>query len=307
MTTVATACALCGEHRCEPLHLLRDRLYRTTGAVFPLVRCTACGLARLNPRPADLTPHYPPRYWHRGTALSNLYRRLVLRDHLRFALHALAGRALPVPGRALDVGCGSGLFSRLLRQASRGAVLAFGLDASPRAASAAALNHVPALVADLTRAPFAPASWDLITMFHVLEHLPDPAATLDAARLLLAPNGRLIVQVPNLDSWQYRIMRSRWIGLDAPRHLHDFRLRDLRRLLEARGFRIARTKHFSWRDNAAAFATSLAPALDPVASARGLFPNLLYAALVAACLPFAALEAAFHRGATVMVEATPVP
>ena len=86
-------------------------------------------------------------------------------------------------------------------------------------------------------------------MYHVLEHLHDPRRALCEARRLLAPRGKLIVQVPNLGCWQYRVFGSRWNGLDVPRHLYNFRFEDLKRLLESCGFGVNRVKHFSWRDN----------------------------------------------------------
>jgi SAM-dependent methyltransferase len=149
-------------------------------------------------------------------------------------------------------------------------------------------------------------------MFHVLEHLPDPRAYLVAARELLAPDGRLVVQVPNAASWQFRLLGRRWSGVDVPRHLFDFRSRDVERLLEACGMVVVRRKYFSLRDNPAGLASSVAPGLDPmarrvrrVAESDGarLAKDLAYLALAAAALPFTLAEAAFGAGSTVMMEA----
>jgi SAM-dependent methyltransferase len=185
----------------------------------------------------------------------------------------------------------------------------FSLDAANLAWRRAG---VPALCATLSSAPFAPASCAAITMFHVLEHLFDPARYLDAARELLSPDGRLIVQVPNAACWQFLLLGERWNGIDVPRHLVNFRLRDLDALLDACGFEILRCKHFSLRDNPAGLATSLAPVLDPMARRlrripenprRRLWKDLLYVALVGASLPFTLVEAACRAGSTIMVEA----
>ena len=101
-----------------------------------------------------------------------------------------------------------------------------------------------------------------------------------------------------------------------PRHLIDFRLRDLESLLGHCGFEVLRAKHFSLRDNPAGMATSIAPGLDPMARRlrhvpetprRRLCKDLAYTALVAACLPFTLLEAACNAGSTVMVEARKKP
>jgi hypothetical protein len=102
--------------------------------------------------------------------------------------------------------------------------------------------------------------------------------------------------------------------VDVPRHLTDFRARDLENLLGQCGFRVRRRKFFSWRDNPAGLASSLAPGLDPVArNVRGLdstgggklVKDLVYLALVLASVPFAMAEAAAGKGSTVMLEAEP--
>jgi SAM-dependent methyltransferase len=309
-----SACLLCGSQARTPLFTVSDRQFRTTTRSFEVCRCVECGLIRLHPMPRgeELAGYYPERYWFspgdNGVAkLEEKYRRLVLRDHLAFVAGTLREAGA---GPLLDAGCGGGLFAGMLRE--RG-VEAMGLDISERAAAVARRRQgVPAVCGKLTESPFAPASCAVVTMFHVLEHLPDPRPHLLAARALLRPPGRLVVQVPNADCWQFRLLGRAWNGLDVPRHLYDFRARDLERLLEACGFQVVRRKYFSLRDNPAGLATSLAPGLDPMTRhVRGapesagtkLARDLLYFALVAAALPAAALEAACRAGSTVMMEA----
>jgi len=310
-----SGCVLCGETAAAVLFSATDRLYRTTAARFDVVRCRGCGLLRLHPRPspAELRAYYPANYWFApdsttAARLEEAYRRVVLRDHVRFVQRAV--EAAGVPGPVLDVGCGGGLFLGMLRE--RGCKV-LGLDVSAEAAGIAWRRHgVPAVCGLLENEPLAPGSCAAVTMFHVLEHLPDPRAYLEAAGRLLRPGGTLVVQVPNAACWQFRLLGAAWTGVDVPRHLVDFRARDIETLVASCGFRVVRSKHFSLRDNPAGLASSLAPALDPMArrvrrlSESGvgkLARDLVYFGLVAAALPFAALEAAFRAGSTVMVEA----
>ena len=310
-----SGCVLCGETAGAVLFSATDRLYRTTAARFDVVRCRGCGLLRLHPRPspAELRAYYPANYWFApdsttAARLEEAYRRVVLRDHVRFVQRAV--EAAGVPGPVLDVGCGGGLFLGMLRE--RGCKV-LGLDVSAEAAGIAWRRHgVPAVCGLLENEPLAPGSCAAVTMFHVLEHLPDPRAYLEAAGRLLRPGGTLVVQVPNAACWQFRLLGAAWTGVDVPRHLVDFRARDIETLVASCGFRVVRSKHFSLRDNPAGLASSLAPALDPMArrvrrlSESGvgkLARDLVYFGLVAAALPFAALEAAFRAGSTVMVEA----
>lgn len=266
------------------------------------------------PNPQELSRYYPPAYWFRPEAtpasyLEELYRRIVLWDHVQFALTTL--QQAPADGIILDVGCGGGLFARMLAQASRRTVI--GLDYSLDAGLISwHVNGVPTICGTLTSAPLQPGSCAMITMFHILEHLYDPRAYLEAARELLMPGGRLIVQVPNAASWQCLLFGHRWNGVDAPRHLILFRDTDLEFLLTRCGFHIARKKYFSLRDNPAGFATSVATDLDPMARRvrgyseghlRTLVKDLLYFGLVLLAFPFCLMEAAAGAGSTVMFDA----
>jgi len=309
-----SACLVCGSARSALLFRASDRLYHTTSKEFDVVRCGDCGLVRLEPQPGaeELVRYYPRDYWYAPQAnaasrLEEAYRRLVLRDHVGFVAEALRHAAA---GPLLDVGCGGGLFLGMLRERGFRVV---GLDWSQEAARLAWQHQqAPAVCGTLERAPLLPRSFACITMFHVLEHLPDPRQYLSVARELLAAGGRLVVQVPNAACWQFRLLGPWWNGVDVPRHLYDFRALDLEKLLAACGFEVVRRKYFSLRDNPAGLASSLAPALDPMArrvrrapesnSAR-LAKDWLYFTLVLAALPFTWAEAACHAGSTVMIEA----
>jgi SAM-dependent methyltransferase len=310
-----SGCPLCGSASAVELFPVADRLHRVTTRRFTLLRCGQCELMRLDPLPgpAESRQYHPENYWFAPDAttagrLEEAYRRLVLRDHARFVERALGDSG--GVGRLLDVGCGGGLLLGMLRERGRTVV---GLDNSPAAAAIAwSRQRVPAVCGVLEDAPLRAGSFAAVSMFHVLEHVRDPRAYVAAAHRLLEPGGRLIAQTPNAGCWQFRLLGHAWSGLDVPRHLYDFRASDLERLVESCGFRVLRRKHFSWRDNPAALASSLAPGLDPMGRrtrrvvegwAMRIAKDLAYLALVAASVPFALVEAAFGAGATIMIEA----
>jgi SAM-dependent methyltransferase len=309
-------CPACGGTETRVLFSATDRLYATTDKIFQIVECRQCRFIRLHPQPepSQLRDYYPPEYWFVpgitvADRLEQWFRRLVLRDHLHFVERAL--NESEAPGMVLDVGCGDGLFLKMLAEGGRTnlAGLEFSLDAAIAAWTRAG---VPVICGTLSCAPFAPGSCAVVTMFQVLEHLYQPASYLEAAHELLAPEGRLIVQVPNVACWQFLLLGEHWNGIDVPRHLLDFRLADLETLLEKCGFEVLRRKHFSLRDNPAGMASSLAPRLDPMTrrmrhasetTGMRLWKDLVFLALAVACLPFTLVEAACRAGSTVLVEA----
>ena len=191
--------------------------------------------------------------------MGGAYRRFVLRDHVNFVSRPFRREDGPL----LDVGCGGALFGRLM--ADRAIGFSDWIIRGRRLRSRGHRIGVPVVAGIFSSAPFPNDFFAAITMFHVLEHLYDPAAYLQAAWRLLKPGGRLIVQVPNASSWQFLFFGEHWNGLDVPRHLINFRAHDLQVLLENCGFKLLRTKYFSLRDNPAGMASSMVPSLDPMA------------------------------------------
>jgi len=290
-----------------------DRLYRTTSRFFNGAECSNCALLRLDPRPSpeELATFYPESYWWEeesspASRLAEIYRQFVLRDHVWFV-----SKAIRRPGPVLDIGCGGGSFLHAIEKMGHPVC---GSDISHKAARTALSRYeIPAACASLPHLPFREGSFSVVTMFHVLEHLADPLAALEAAWHLLAPGGRLVVQTPNAACWQMLLLGERWSGLDIPRHLIDFRAEDLEGLLEHSGFQVRRRKYFSLRDNPAGLATSLCPSLDPVARkvrrqregpAKEMLKSLAYFALTVASVPLTLLEAAGSAGSTIMIEAS---
>lgn len=308
-------CPGCGEVGVRTLFHGRDRLFHTTDKSFLLVECKNCRLIRLEPRPTmqELSRYYPAEYWYTpdedaASKIEEQYRRFVLRDHVNFVMRALENSKQN--GLIVDVGCGGGLLLRMLRERGQ-AVL--GLEKSQEAASAAwKQNHVAVVRGDLSEGPIERGTCAVVTMFHVLEHLHEPVQYLRSARDLLVSGGRLVIQVPNASSWQFLMFGEHWNGVDVPRHLVNYRQRDLEHLLDYCGFEVVRRKHFSLRDNPAGFASSIAPSLDPMARrvrkiretpAVKLMKDLLYFGILIAGLPFTLFEAACGAGSTIMLEA----
>ena len=301
--------------RCE----LEDRFFRTVDESFPLFECGSCGLLFQDPEviAARLAEFYPEGYWWNESGplapLETGYREFVLkRDQVRFVSSLVAE---PKNYRLLDIGCGSGAFVKLSREVGFDAS---GVDSSQGAVTAGIEAGVKQLVCateqDLRAAG---EQYDIVTLFHTLEHVLEPFQYLKRVRELLKKPGSLIVQVPNRESYQARVYGTRWYGLDCPRHVCNYTRHSLLYLLGRCGFRIQKIRHFSLRDNAAAIVSSAFPGLDPMSgkvralrdcrkdgSLFSIAKEAAYFGLVLSAQPLALLEAALHRGGTVTVHAT---
>lgn len=227
-------CLYCGSRRLGPLYAgVRDRLGFVPGErVF--WRCGDCGSAVLVPLPAtaDLPAFYPPVYsFTLELGGASRFKRFLSRAEYRFFFRpqytAQTGRVMRACGwdrgdgkKLLDVGCGRGL--RLLEFRRRGFEV-HGLDVQPDVVRYLRDDlGIPAECADVSAMTrMHPAgSFDLITTFFLIEHIPDVRAAIRGMFDLLRPGGRLAAAVPFVDAVQARVFGRRWINVtEAPRHL----------------------------------------------------------------------------------------
>lgn len=205
-----------------------------------LVRCSSCGLcSAIEPPSQDiLASLYRTGFYGgvapRGGALVDVLHRV--NNALR--LRELRGMQA---GRLLDVGCGKGRFLASARQAGWDVV---GVEFAEQLAAEARDHYgLDVKLGDFLEAPLE-GPFDVVTMWHVLEHLPRPADAVARSRDLLRPAGRLVVSVPNIESLQAKLSGSNWFHLDLPRHLFHFTPRSLHRLVERHGFRVEWIGHF---------------------------------------------------------------
>jgi SAM-dependent methyltransferase len=282
------ACPLCGAPAATELAVERDLALGVPGR-FPLSRCEDCGLLYQNPRvrrdqldrmyPADYPPHA------RDPDLARVLRdrspavRWLLARELGYAhvathdvgpaqrLRARLRRRRVVKnfppwrgrGRLLDVGCATG---RFLQQMAAVGWRVSGIEFDPVAAAKARTVTPDVVVGDPAEVELPAAGFDLITAFHVVEHLPDPAEALRRMLRWLAPGGLLIVEVPNVGGWGGRLFGRFWSGLDFPRHLIHFTPRTMGALVARCGGRIVDEWHWSkprWIIRSARFALAARP------------------------------------------------
>jgi 2-polyprenyl-3-methyl-5-hydroxy-6-metoxy-1,4-benzoquinol methylase len=201
-----------------------DRNRGITDEQFGYYHCSNCGLVFIDPVPAQLERYYSGGYQPIPKSVTEL-RRLAARETYR--LKPLAG----LSGDLLEVGPWIGIFSINAQDAG------FKVDAIEMSADASKfLTEKLGIAVTNTNDPLTALRegtkrYDVIAMWHSLEHLPNPWAILEAAANRLKPGGTLLVAIPNIGGWQAQTMRDKWRHLDAPRHLYFWAPNDLARLV----------------------------------------------------------------------------
>ena len=195
-----------------------------------ILRCSRCGIVYTGNPPAETSGEdlYFDGYYGEAASerLSNR-SAIGLFQKERQSL-ALADR---IPAKVLDVGCGDGTFLRCLPSG----VERFGYE--PSLSGRSALDKVGVRQLD----PHGPAgehdaSFDLITLWQVFEHVDAPDDLLQKLQLLLKSSGSIFISVPNFGSLQARIFRGRWFHLDPARHLFHYERKTLAEVCERNGF-----------------------------------------------------------------------
>lgn len=232
-------CGFCGSKEGQPLFEGPDRLLGLPGH-FRVVRCTRCGLLRQDPRPTreSMDFYYPPEYEPYSVAIDeepSRWRRFDRRYGMRKRQRAIE-RFCP-GGRLLDVGCATGNF--LHEMARSGHWQVEGVEPSVEAARYGR-EHLGLTIhgGELTAVELPAAAYDVITMWNVFEHLHDPMANLYVVARLLKPGGWFVFSIPNLRSWEYRLLGKYWMGWELPRHLYYPSPEQMVTMLNAVGLRV---------------------------------------------------------------------
>jgi 2-polyprenyl-3-methyl-5-hydroxy-6-metoxy-1,4-benzoquinol methylase len=233
-------CTRCQARDAELLYPLADYLYHTPGE-FAARRCRRCGLIFLSPRPrpAALARYYPDAYAPYRTAIQderNPLLRAMRRRRVRMRREFVERHTAQTPGRVLDIGASTGIFLDEMRRAGWETL---GIELSETAATYARTRlGLEIICAELSQAGLPDSRFDLITLWDVLEHTYDPAATLQAIAQKLNAGGVVALTVPSWESLDRRLFGSYWVGFDAPRHLHVFTRPVLAEMVTAAGLAV---------------------------------------------------------------------
>lgn len=234
-----TTCNLCGGHD-------HRKLFRKFG--YDLLRCNGCKLVFVGnpPTGAEVEAFYSAEADYHSELLdpaNPAFERMrgIARQHVR-----MLGRNIARPQglKLLDIGCSSGLF---LDEARKAGYDVHGAELSPDTARFARSHFVlDVQTGDWRDGGFEDASFDVITLFDVIEHVPDPLGELQAIMRLLKPGGVLLQSTPNIDGLFPRLsylLANRldyWPHPEPPHHLYQFSVDTLTAMTGAAGYDVSR-------------------------------------------------------------------
>ena len=234
METV-TQCPICGNSKFSPYLVCQDHL--VSNQKFAIQQCQTCSFRLTNPRPDEqsIGSYYKSNQYisHNDNSggLINAAYRIVRNYTLRSKLN-LINKLNGKPGQILDVGCGTGAF---LESCQVGGWQVTGMEPDPDARTIAIeklkVKIKPTLASLSGELPF-----DIISLWHVLEHIPNLGESITLLHQLLKEQGTLLIAVPNSDSYDALYFKENWAAYDVPRHLHHFTPSTIELLFNKHGF-----------------------------------------------------------------------
>ena len=221
-------CNLCSGKNFRP-YLAKDN--------WRLVKCRDCGLIFLNPRPSweTVRRRYGPNQYNYlvgGKKYINAEKEMV-----RGNLHAVQSiGALKKVGKLLEVGSATGYF---LKAAEMRGWEVYGVEICKEGVEYSKREFgIITFLGTLEEANFPSNFFDVIVIYHTLEHLIDPLATLKEAKRILKDDGLVNISVPNMSCWERILQGKKWGTFELPSHLYCFSPLTLHRLVQKAGFMI---------------------------------------------------------------------
>lgn len=208
-----------------------------SGEEFTILKCDNCDFRFTNPRPDETAMN---RYYNssdyiahgarKRTLLQTIYktvRKFTIRNKYSIVNKYSKGKVL------MDIGCGTGEFLNYCRKMN---FVTTGIEPNDKARNFAIYELGLTIFDDSQLDEFFPATFNVITMWHVLEHVHKLNERLHLIHELLKPDGTLIIAVPDSDSWDAKKYKAFWAAYDLPRHLYHFTPESFKNLTQKNGF-----------------------------------------------------------------------
>ncbi|MDB5196255.1 MAG: class SAM-dependent methyltransferase [Flaviaesturariibacter sp.] len=244
-----TQCPVCASADIHPLLTVKD--YTVSQEEFVIWQCSACTLRFTQdvPDAESIGPYYKSENYISHT---NTSKGLVNALYQKVRTHTLQQKTTLIKestglenGKLLDMGCGTGAFLNAIKAAGW-QVTGIEPDSDARQV-ATQLYGITPLETDVFY-ELTPASFDAITLWHVLEHVHDLHRYMEQLKALLKPSGKLFIAVPNYTSADAETYRLKWAAYDVPRHLYHFNPKSIQVLAQKHGLDV-RAKKPMWFDS----------------------------------------------------------
>lgn len=211
-----------------------------TGESFTVMPTEIDGVLKTVPVPTDIAPYYASEEYishHQDSgSLKEKVYKLLQKINLNYKRNIVAAE-VPLKGKLLDYGCGAGEFIKFIREDF--SVLGFEPNAAARQA-AILKNGEQSVISDLSA--IAEESLDVITLWHVFEHIENQKEMLQQFYNKLQPEGILIIAVPNPASFDANHYKEFWAAWDVPRHLFHFTQQGMRKLMDSQNWKVQKVK-----------------------------------------------------------------
>ncbi len=237
-------CLVCGHTTLHKEITCTD--FVATGHSFDLYRCGNCSFLFTNPRPAmeEIGPYYQSSRYvsHAGSKkdFSFMYRVYDWVRNYSITQKLKHIKTYHTSGKLMDLGCGLGYF--LDGTIKDGTFNAVGVDVSEEAVEYVKKTFGYEVKRESDLDSLEPASFDVITQWHVLEHVHLLNERMKQLKALLKKSGTLFIAVPNSNSWDAKHYGPFWDGYDVPRHLYHFNQTSFALLMAKHGFKVVETK-----------------------------------------------------------------
>lgn len=239
MEQAKNICNFCGSTESTLFLQLKDHRLNLPG-VWDLFQCLNCGLLYISPQPNwdELELHYPKKYHgyiRSGSPFIQRIRDMGLTKRVKSIL-----THMETMGTLLDIGCATGDFLIKFKELSQWHV--YGLEIIPDAAEFARKKGLRVFDEDFLAINLSNNGIDVITMWDVLEHMPDPSSVIEKCFQVLKAGGLLVIKTPDPSGGEAEIFKQYWVGYEAPQHLYGFPRNVLLEKLQSAGFDLVDTK-----------------------------------------------------------------
>ena len=237
---ILSDCPVCSGKQFAPFISCKD--YTVSHETFHIVECSSCGLKFTNPRPSEsvIGKYYQSEDYisHSNTSkgiINSLYK---IARKFTISRKVNLIKAVSSDGKSiLDYGCGTGEFLNGMKKAVWEAK---GAEPNDQARKLAINNYGLNVVEPNAISGLPENSFDVITLWHVLEHVHQLNQTIGIFNKLLKQNGKLIIAVPNCDAADAEYYNEHWAAYDVPRHLYHFNSDSMNRLMLNHQFQVVK-------------------------------------------------------------------